>query len=92
MQLRTIKKKYEAIIVQLKVKIKDLEDIVNKHQHQVDTKMEVKKTPKTIFPPPLEAIVNRIDVLETMEMSQEDINVETKEESNGTSKYDEFKR
>ena len=54
--------------------------------------MEVKKTPKTTFPQPLEAIVNSIEVVETMEMSEEDIDVETKEETNGTSKYDEFKR
>ena len=89
-------KEYEAIIIQLKVKINEKDDIINKLQHQVETKIEAKKTPETTHPQPLETIVNRIDIVETMEMSQEDTDDEdpddeTKEEINDTSNYDEFK-
>ena len=62
-------KEKEATIVQLQVKIKDLEDIGRKLQHQVHTKMEVKQTPKTSDPQPLVAITNIFEVVETKEIS-----------------------
>ena len=83
----------DAFIKQLNEKVRGLEDEVKKLQHQLDNnKREVKRTPRTSDPQPLEAMVNIIEVLETKEISQEESNVKTNKETNDTSKYDEFKR